>query len=524
MPSRWILATRGPARILGLAAAALVAAAPPVFAQTPLTTELVVNGLQLPVVVTHAPLDFTRLFVVEQPGRVRIVDLTQTPPALLPAPLLDIDPIVAPSGGEQGLLGLAFHPRYAENGFFFVKYSNNAGDNVIARFHVPPETPDTADPASQAVLLTIDQPQSNHNGGWIAFGPRDGYLYVATGDGGGSGDTGTGHSLPFGNAQDLTDNLLGKLLRLDVDATDQGNYGIPPSNPFVGISGDDEIWAWGLRNPWRNAFDPATGDLYIADVGQGAWEEVNFQPAASPGGENWGWRCREGAHPFDAGCSATPGLIDPVHEYDHSVGRSITGGEVYRGCAIPDLRGAYFFADYITSRIWSFEISGGTVTNLIERTAELDPAGALAIANPSSFGTDAYREIYIADRPGGEIFRIVATGGSSGCDADDDTDGIPDLIDNCSAMNNPTQLDADLDGFGNGCDADFDQNGLCGGSDANTLRQCFGAHVGVGVGPPEDPRCAESDMSGGGIVGGSDFNLLRFEFGTAPGPSGWLAP
>ncbi len=511
-----------PRRGLRLAAAsAALLVAPAAGAQTPLTTELVASGLQLPVAVTHAPLDFARIFVVEQAGRIRIVDLSQDPPLLLPTPFLDIAPRVLGSG-EQGLLGLAFHPRYAENGFFFVNYTDLAGDTVISRFHTPPATPNQADPASEAVLLQIDQPQANHNGGWLGFGPRDGYLYAALGDGGGSGDFGTGHSLPFGNAQDLSDNLLGKILSLDVDATDRGNYGIPPDNPFVGVEGDDEIWSYGLRNPWRSAFDPATGDLYIADVGQNAWEEIDFQPAASPGGENWGWRCREGAHVFDGGCASTPGLLDPVHEYSHSVGRSITGGEVYRGCAIPDLRGAYFFADYITSRIWSLEIQNGAATNVLERTAELDPPGALALGSLSSFGTDAFRAIYLADHPGGEIFRIVAASGPDGCDADADLDGIPDLIDNCRARANPSQLDADLDGFGNACDGDFDQNGSAGGSDFSVLRLCFGLSVAPGAGPPDDPSCAESDMNGDGSVGGADFSRLRFSFGSAPGPSGWL--
>jgi glucose/arabinose dehydrogenase len=512
---------RGGLLRLAATAAAALAAAPSAGAQTPLATELVASGLQLPLAVAHAPLDFTRIFVVEQAGRIRIVDLTQTPPALLPVPFLDIDPRVLGSG-EQGLLGLAFHPRYAENGFFFVNYIDLAGDTVISRFHVPPATPNQADPNSEVVLLQVDQPQANHNGGWLAFGPRDGYLYAALGDGGGAGDIGTGHSLPFGNAQDLTENLLGKILSLDVDATDQGNYGIPPDNPFVGVEGDDEIWSYGLRNPWRNAFDAATGDLYIADVGQNAWEEIDFQPAASPGGENWGWRCREGAHVFDATCASLPGLLDPVYEYSHAVGRSITGGEVYRGCAIPDLRGSYFFADYITNRIWSLRIQDGAATNLVERTAELDPPGALAIGSVSSFGTDAFRAIYVADHQGGEIFRIVAASGPDGCDADADADGIPDLIDNCSARANASQEDADFDGFGNACDGDFDQSGVVGGADLIVLRKCFGASVGAGAGPPADPTCAESDMNGDGIVGAPDFNLFRLVFGMPPGPSGWL--
>lgn len=260
-------------------------------AQTPLTTELVVDGLERPMFVTHAPGDFERLFVIEKRGRIRVL----LNGSLLPTPFLDIDAIVG--GGtsdwsEQGLLGLAFHPEYQTNGLFYVDYTDTSGGDTIVAEYMVSANPNIADAGSARQLIEINQPQSNHNGGWLGFGP-DGYLYIATGDGGGGGDDDSGHTAGVGNGQDITDNLLGKMLRINVDGDDfpgdpASNYAIPVDNPFVGIIGDDEIWAFGLRNPWRNAFDRETGDLWIADVGQSAWEEVDFQDAASAGGENYG--------------------------------------------------------------------------------------------------------------------------------------------------------------------------------------------------------------------------------------------
>ena len=388
-------------------------------APTPLATKRVASGLSSPVVVTFAPGDATRAFIVEQPGFVRILDLTQDPPVLLGAPFLDITgPVLF--GGERGLLGLAFHPDYANNGFFYVDYTADAGggDTFVCRFHTPPGTPDDADEASETLLLRFDQPQSNHNGGWIGFGP-DGYLYIASGDGGNFCDQGSGHSAG-GNSLDLTSNLLGKMLRIDIDGADafpgdaNKNYAIPPTNPFDGITGDLEIWAYGLRNPWRNAFDSVTGDLYIGDVGQMAWEEIDIQPAASTGGENYGWVCREGLHSSsDSGCSdnvpancGSMTFTDPVHEYSHGAGCSVTGGEVYHGPAVPDLDGTYFFADYCTTTIWSFVYAGGPVV-VLNRTAELEPPGADTISNISAFGRDADGEIYICDHADGEVYKII---------------------------------------------------------------------------------------------------------------------
>lgn len=396
----------------------LIAAVASVLGATTLTTERVALGLSDPLFVTHAPDDPGRVFILEQPGRIRILDISSQPPVLLITPFLDIGSVVNNSGTEQGLLGLAFHPDFQSNGYFYVNYTGIDGDTRVSRYEVPVATPNEADASSEVVLMTIGQPQANHNGGWMAFGPDDGYLYIATGDGGGGGDDEPGHTPGTGNGQDITANLLGKILRIDVDGSDGpgGMYGIPPDNPFVGVTGDDEIWAFGLRNPWRNAFDRMTGDLYIADVGQSSWEEVNFQSGSSTGGENWGWRCREGGHDFNfTGDCGSATLLDPIFEYAHGGSPfrcSITGGEVYRGCAIPDLDGTYFFADWCSGQVWSFRVVGGVPTNYQERTAELDPAGSPSIDSITSFGLDALGEIYICDR-GGEVFKIVPDGPSA---------------------------------------------------------------------------------------------------------------
>lgn len=376
---------------------------------TPLTTELVVNGLSRPVYVTHAPGDSDRIFIVEQPGRIKVLTLGEAAPTVF----LDIDSrIGGGANDERGLLGLAFHPDYAQNGFFYVNYTNNSSNTVIARYSVSGD-PDLGDVNSESILLTIAQPQSNHNGGWIDFGP-DGFLYIATGDGGNANDTGTGHTPGLGNGQDK-ETLLGKLLRIDVDGGTP--FAVPPDNPFVGVAGLDEIWAYGLRNPWRCAFDSVTGDLFIADVGQNAFEEIDFQPASSVGGENWGWRCKEGFNDFSPGTTGcdTAVLLDPIHEYTHFAGNcSISGGEVYRGCAIPDLRGTYFFADHCSHSIWSLETDGVQAT-VVDRTVELAPGGGLNITWISSFGRDADGEIYICALNSGEVFKIVPDGVPSMC-------------------------------------------------------------------------------------------------------------
>lgn len=376
-------------------------------AETPLTTIRVANGLRFPLFVTHAAGDFDRVFILEQEGKIQILK----DGVILGTPYLDISSLTE-LDGELGLLGLAFHPDFQENGYFYVNYTkplpvsrSDAPDTVIARYQVS-SNPDLADGGSAQIVMTFPQPYKNHNSGWLGFGP-DGLLYIASGDGGDQYD-------PDNNAQTLIDNPYGKMLRIDVDqdgfpADPLRNYAIPPGNPFRDTSADDETWAYGLRNPWRCAFDRATGELYIADVGQFAFEEINLQAADSTGGENYGWKCMEGLSCTGrAGCTCdSPSLTLPVLQYSHANSRcSITGGEVYRGCAIPDLAGAYFFADFCTNEIWSMRMQDGEAT-VVDRTAELSPANPLNITTISSFGLDAFGEMYLCDWSGGEVFKIV---------------------------------------------------------------------------------------------------------------------
>ncbi|MCH7798685.1 MAG: PQQ-dependent sugar dehydrogenase [Planctomycetes bacterium] len=428
-------------------------------AVAPLSTVRVAGGLNRPIFVTHVPGDETRLFIVEQRGVIKILDLTTE--TVLGTAFLNIDSLVAgPANNfdERGLLSLAFHPDFAINGFFYVNYTNNASNTTVARYTVS-ANPNVADSTSAQIIIVINQPQSNHNGGWIAFGPNDGFLYIGMGDGGGGCDQ---HGAN-GNGQDITNNLLGAMLRIDPSTTvGIGGYTNPPSNPFVGVTGDDEIWAYGLRNPWRSSFDRETGDLYIADVGQNAIEEINFQPGTSNGRENYGWRCFEGNSCSSiSGCSTTPcgcsmvGLTFPIHTYTHAVGFSITGGYVYRGCDIPSLDGTYFFADFATNRIWSF-LYNGSVTEFVDRTSELSPSSdGFFISSIASFGEDARGEVYIVDRAStlnSEIFRIIRDAGNI---ADFDCDGMVGIVDFLDMLGNwgpcpavgPCPWDLDRDGM-----------------------------------------------------------------------------
>ncbi len=367
--------------------------------------ELVAAGFDRPVGLAAPDDGSHRLFVLEQhTGRIRILDLnTRT---VDPTPFLDLAGLA--TGNEQGLLGLAFDPLFANNGLFYVNVTVSDGTTEIRRYRLMRNDPDRADPASETVLLSYAQPFANHNGGWIAFGP-DGYLYISTGDGGSAFD-------PGNRAQSL-DTLLGKLLRIDVRGSDgaTGLYGIPSDNPFVDTPGArPEIWAYGLRNPWRCSFDPQTGDLYIGDVGQNQIEEIDFQPAASPGGENYGWRIMEGTRCSDDSradgnppCS-DPSLVPPIHEYTHDLGVSVTGGYVYRGADIGGLPGTYFFADYGSARIWSFRYTEGQLSEFTERTPELNP-GLTHISFLSSFGEGPDGELYLLDLTDGEVFQLVST-------------------------------------------------------------------------------------------------------------------
>lgn len=344
-----------------------------------------VTGLTDPLFLTSPPSD-SRLFIVEKPGRIRVYENG----ALVPTPFLDVTALVS-TGDEQGLLGLAFHPSYATNGYFYVNYTDAAGDTQVVRYNAG-TTPNQADPTSATGILTVDQPFANHNGGMVFFG-ADGMLYIALGDGGDAGD-------PAGNAQHLG-TLLGKLLRIDVDGG--APYAVPADNPFVGTAGArGEILALGLRNPWRMSIDRATNLLYIADVGQGAWEEVNVVPA-SQGGVNYGWDVMEGGHCFEpsAGCDQT-GLALPVLEYDHVPECSVTGGYVYRGAAIPALRGAYFYADYCAGWVRSFRYDNGTAS--AQHEWDFGDLGQIL-----SFGEDSAGELYILSvlSGNGGVYRIV---------------------------------------------------------------------------------------------------------------------
>lgn len=374
-----------------------------------LGTELVASGFNKPVGVFAVPGDYTRVIVMEKRGVFRV--LNHVTGTIEPGTWLDINSIVGGSNStnsEQGALGLAFHPDFLKNGYFYVYYTNNSGDTIISRYEVTTD-PNNVDESTADPIMFIDQPFSNHNGGWIDFGP-DGYLYVATGDGGSAND-------PGNRAQTITNQHLGKMLRIDVNGDDfpanaAQDYAIPSDNPFVGVAGDDEIWSYGLRNPWRCDFDNLTGQLYIADVGQNAREEINIQPASSDGGENYGWRCYEGNNPFNtAGCDPAGTMVFPVQTYTHTVGLSVTGGHVYRGCKIPTLDGHYFYSDWITDRIWSFkwDLLGGGVTEFAERTTELNPPGSDTIINMTSFGEDLRGELYICEQTtNGAIYRIVS--------------------------------------------------------------------------------------------------------------------
>jgi len=366
-------------------AAAPSCSATPVAGRPALRAQLVASGLQEPTDVQSAG-DRSRLFVVERAGRIRV--LRQG--ALLPAPFLDIsDRVMSGVTQEQGLLGLAFHPRFAENGRFYVNYTTLASETRVAEFRANPAS-DTADPKTERTLLLFEQPFYSHLGGQLRFGP-DGLLYVALGDGGSAAD-------PLGNGQSL-ETILGKILRIDPD----GNpYVIPPTNPFVTNSrARREIWALGLRNPWRFAFDAANGDLYIGDVGQGRYEEINVGLAARRGGENYGWAVMEGASCFppDARCPKES-LVPPVLQYHHGEGCSIIGGVVYRGCRMPGYAGTYFYGDYCRGFVRAFRLQEGRAVDEQDLTDFLGAHPGL-----TSFGVDAEGEVYFVAL-GGEVHRI----------------------------------------------------------------------------------------------------------------------
>lgn len=347
--------------------------------------QIVAEGLQSPVDLAAPPDDVDRIFIVEKPGRIRIV----RDGSLLPTAFLDISGLTS-GGSEQGLLGLAFHPSFATNGYFYVDYTDGGGDTRIVRYTVS-ANPDVADPASALPILSQPQPFSNHNGGRIAFGP-DGMLYIGMGDGGSGGD-------PQGHGQNPA-TLLGSILRIDVDAGSP--YAIPADNPFVSHpTARRETWAYGLRNPWRFSFDRATGDLYIGDVGQNALEEISFQPGGSGGGVNYGWNTMEGSACYSpaTGCDPT-GLEPPIFEYSHGEGCSVSGGYVYRGTDVPGLTGRYLFADFCETWVRSFRLSGGVAVDLIDHSAEFGQIPGIV-----SFGEDALGELYVISLDG-TVYKI----------------------------------------------------------------------------------------------------------------------
>jgi glucose/arabinose dehydrogenase len=431
-----------------------------------LTTQQVISGLSRPVFLTSAPGLFNRVFVVEQRGqpaatsaRLRMYDLNPTTGALtFVSDFLTITNVS--TGNEQGFLGVAFHPQYLTNGKLYVHFSNglSAGATTIREYiaNGTPATATTASPSAQDVIFSVAQPFTNHNGGWMSFGP-DGLLYLALGDGGSANDP--------GNRAQNTSNLLGKILRFDVNGDDfpadpAKDYRIPPTNPFAsGVGGAPEVYLFGVRNPWRNDIDPVTGDLYIADVGQDAWEEVNVIPLSAANGRNFGWRCLEGFNATGL-CTAPAGTQPPLLVYGHVsavaptnlTGCSLSGGMVYRGCAIPGLEGTYFFMDYCNNWIWSVKANAATntFTDSTNRTAQLVTAG---VANITSFGRDAYGELYIISQTGGNIHKIVRGAGAP-APANCDGDGRPD----CQEILDGSAQDLNSNAVIDTCEAPFVSN------------------------------------------------------------------
>jgi len=377
---------------------------PPPGAGLTLTLAVVAKGLTKPIGIYNAGAGDDRLFIVGQPGRITIVRPDGT---VLPAPFLDLTDRVESGANETGLLGVAFHPRYAETGYFYVNYTATVGGRLetrISRFSVTADR-NAADPKSEKILLTVAQPFPNHNAGDLHFGP-DGFLYIPLGDGGSAGD-------PNNNAQTMT-TILGKIIRIDVDARagsppdcvgkGTGGYTIPITNPMTDGAGHtcDEIWASGLRNPWRSSFDRLTGDFYLADVGQEKWEEIDLQPSGEPGGENYGWRCYEGTHEYNPDGCELEHDIAPIFEYGHEGGHcSVIGGYVYRGARYPAMAGRYIFTDYCSGTFWDL-----VPDDAGEWTATAH--ANLAVFGYTSFGEDAAGELYVVNRETGALYQLQA--------------------------------------------------------------------------------------------------------------------
>ncbi len=457
------------AAVIGLSALIASTASAGVTAIKP---KLVIGtGLAYPTCITSAPGDTTRIFVLEKAGRIRIIKIGIPTPTLNAASFLDIDALVtggASSSDEQGLLGMAFDPDYTNNGQFYVYYTG-ASTNVVARYMRSATNPDLAQ-TTGVVLMSWSDPYSNHNGGCIHFKPGTRDLYIGTGDGGSAND-------PSGNSQNLL-SKLGKMHRITPTVGGASPYHtIPAGNPFVGGTStvDDSVWAYGLRNPWRWCFDSANGDMYIADVGQNAVEEVDYAPSNVAGGRNYGWRCTEGTSCTGlSGCTCNgTTLTAPVRTYTHSAagGYSITGGNVYRGCAMPDMQGIYFYVDYSSNNSWSFKMVAGVVTEFVTRNSELQVAlGGQAVNTVSAFGEDANGEIYMADH-GGQIYKIVPASGEVVC--------APPPPENPADLNNDGYVD---------------------GADLTQLLSCWAGTCG--------------DVNGDGYTDGADLTQLLSAWGT----------
>lgn len=369
-------------------------------AQPDLTLTQIATGFTRPTDIAHDGVTANRLYIVEQAGKIKILEKSGTSWSTLATDFLNIEAVVSDADNEMGLLGLVFHPDYPDSNYFYVNYTffeSGIRYSKIARYEVPPGTPNQANAASELEIMRFAQPYSNHNAGDLSFGSLDGYLYISTGDGGSGGD-------PQDRAQDSL-NILGKMLRIDIDHKAPGkNYAIPPTNPFVNNPNVlDEIWYIGLRNPWRFSFDRANGDLYIADVGQGLWEEVHWMAASSAGGENLGWDCLEGKHTFNnaaPACGDASQYVLPVFEYDHDAGKSITGGFVYRGSNFPSMQGYYILADYVTNKFWSL---------IQDQQGNWHSYQKAIHTNTTTFGEDLSGELYAARRNG-----VIYNVGSSG--------------------------------------------------------------------------------------------------------------
>jgi glucose/arabinose dehydrogenase len=380
-----------------------------------LSLAVVATGLTKPIGVYHDGAGDRRLFVVEQAGRIKIVRRDGT---VLTKPFLDLTDRVDANGNEKGLLGVAFHPKYGKTGFFYVNYTaTNQGAlrTRISRFSVT-ANPDVADPASERILFTVTQPYANHNAGDLHFGP-DGLLYIPLGDGGSGGD-------PNNNAQSTT-TLLGKIVRIDVDGgsgaspdcvgAGAGGYTIPPTNPMIDGPGKscDEIWAMGVRNPWRFSFDRLSGDLYLADVGQEKWEEIDRHAVNDPVGQNYGWRCYEGTHAYKTDdCRSSDAYAAPIFEYGHDHGNcAVIGGYVYRGNAYPAMVGRYLLADYCSGTFWDLAKKGRGSWRATPHT-DLGVAAPKPVAGYTSFGEDTEGELYVTNIKTGALYRLEGRGGA----------------------------------------------------------------------------------------------------------------